>query len=81
MTECHVTTTPVDTRAKLSASDGPLVSDPSDYQSIVGSLQYLTLTGLDISYAVQQVFMYMHMPREPHLTLVTPYVIVLLITS
>jgi hypothetical protein len=38
MAECHATTTPVDTSAKLSASDGLLVFDPSDNQSIVGTL-------------------------------------------
>nr|GEV84567.1 ribonuclease H-like domain-containing protein [Tanacetum cinerariifolium] len=32
----------------------------------LGSLQYLTFTRLDISYAVQHVCLYMHDPREPH---------------
>ncbi|GJX15168.1 ribonuclease H-like domain-containing protein [Tanacetum coccineum] len=31
-----------------------------------GSLQYLTFTRPDISYAVQQVCLHMHDPREPH---------------
>jgi hypothetical protein len=70
MAECHATTTPVDTHAKLSATVGASVSDPSDYHSIVGALQYLTLTRPDLSYAVQQVCLYMHAPREPHLALV-----------
>jgi hypothetical protein len=70
MAECHATTTPVDTRAKLSATAGALVGDPSDYRSIVGALQYLTLTRPDLSYVVQQVCLYMHAPREPHLALV-----------
>jgi hypothetical protein len=70
MAECHPTTTPVDTRAKLSATEGNLVTNPSDYRSIVGALQYLTLTQPDLSYAVQQVCLYMHTPREPHLALV-----------
>ena len=72
MTECHSTATPVDTQAKLSASDGaPLsASDSSDYRSLVGALQYLTLTRPDLAYAVQQVCLFMHDPREPHLALV-----------
>jgi hypothetical protein len=70
MAECHATTTPIDTRAKLSATAGALVSDPSDYRSIVGALQYLTLTRPDLSYAVQQVCLYMHAPRESYLALV-----------
>ncbi|GJW46851.1 ribonuclease H-like domain-containing protein [Tanacetum coccineum] len=32
----------------------------------LGSLQYLTFTRPDISYAVQQVCLYMHDPQEPH---------------
>nr|GEX74840.1 ribonuclease H-like domain-containing protein [Tanacetum cinerariifolium] len=32
-----------------------------------GGLKYLTLTRSDTSYAVQQVCLYMHDPREPHL--------------
>jgi hypothetical protein len=68
MAECHSTTTPVDTRAKLSASDGARVADASLYRSLAGALQYLTLTRLDLAYAVQQVCLFMHDPREPRLT-------------
>ncbi|XP_071741282.1 uncharacterized protein [Rutidosis leptorrhynchoides] len=32
-----------------------------------GALQYLTFTRPDISYAVQQICLFMHDPREPHL--------------
>jgi hypothetical protein len=35
---------------------------------LVEALQYLTFTRPDISYAVQQVCLHMHDPREPHLT-------------
>jgi hypothetical protein len=56
MAECHSTATPVDTQAKLSATAGdPLSSsDSSDYRSLVGALQYLTLTRPDLAYAIQQ---------------------------
>lgn len=37
MVECHSTTTPLDTWAKLSATDGPLVADATQYQSPVGA--------------------------------------------
>jgi hypothetical protein len=72
MAECHSTATPVDTQAKLSATAGdPLSSsDSSDYRSLVGALQYLTLTRPDLAYAVQQVCLFMHAPRTPHLALV-----------
>nr|GEX60049.1 retrotransposon protein, putative, unclassified [Tanacetum cinerariifolium] len=36
------------------------------HMSVAGSLQYLTFTRPDISYAVQPVFIYMHNPWEPY---------------
>lgn len=68
MSNCKPIATPIDTRAKLSATDGAPVSDPSLYHSLAGALQYLTLTRPDITYAVQQVCLFMHDPREPHFT-------------
>ena len=41
ISECHSTTTP--TKAKLSATDGAPVADPSEYRSLAGALQYLIL--------------------------------------
>jgi hypothetical protein len=70
MTDCHPVSTPVDTKAKLSANSGDPVSDPSLYRSLTGALQYATLTRPDIAYAVQQVCLHMHDPREPHLHLI-----------
>ncbi|KAJ0877759.1 putative RNA-directed DNA polymerase [Helianthus annuus] len=67
MASCKPCSTPADTSAKLSADVGALLSDGSMYRSIAGALQYLTFTRPDISYAVQQVCLYMHAPREPHL--------------
>ena len=46
------------------------MSNPTDYQSLTGALQYLTFTRPDISYAIQQVYLHMHYPREPHLAAV-----------
>ncbi|GJS22485.1 putative reverse transcriptase domain-containing protein [Tanacetum coccineum] len=66
MANCNPTRTPVDTESKLG-SDGDPISDPTLYRSLAGGLQYLTFTRPDISYAVQQVCLHMHDPREPHL--------------
>jgi hypothetical protein len=52
MSECHPTATLVDTKAKLSAADGLPVADPTEYRSLAGALQYLTLTRPDLAYAV-----------------------------
>jgi hypothetical protein len=70
MSDCHPASTPVDTQSKLSATQGDLVPDATEYRSLAGALQYLTLTRPDISYAVQQVCLHMHAPRMPHLALV-----------
>jgi hypothetical protein len=67
MTGCNPCSTPVDSCAKLAATAGPPVADPTAYRSLVGALQYLTFTRPDIAYAVQQVCLYMHDPREVHL--------------
>ncbi|KAJ9555002.1 hypothetical protein OSB04_009616 [Centaurea solstitialis] len=67
MTNCKPSNTPVDTQAKIGP-DGPTVSDPTLYRSLAGALQYLTFTRPDLSYAIQQVCLYMHDPREPHFT-------------
>ncbi|GJV79471.1 ribonuclease H-like domain-containing protein [Tanacetum coccineum] len=65
MVGCNPSRTPVDTESKLGDSGTP-VADPTLYRSLAGSLQYLTFTRPDITYAVQQVCLYMHDPREPH---------------
>ncbi|GKE50192.1 ribonuclease H-like domain-containing protein [Tanacetum coccineum] len=65
MANCNPCRTPIDTESKLG-NDGDPVSDPTLYRSLAGSLQYLTFTRPDISYAVQQVCLHMHDPREPH---------------
>jgi hypothetical protein len=66
---CHPTATPVDTHAKLFATDGAPVADATQYCSLAGGLQYLMLTRPNLAYAVQQVCLFMHDPREPHLAL------------
>ncbi|GJU07841.1 ribonuclease H-like domain-containing protein [Tanacetum coccineum] len=58
--------TPIDTEKKLGPEGSP-VTDPTLNHSLAGSLQYLTFTRPDLSYAVQQLCLYMHDHREPHL--------------
>ena len=70
MLNCKPASTPVDTKAKLSATDGSPAPDASFYRSIVGALQYLTLTRPKLQYAVQQVCLHMHAPRDAHWTAV-----------
>ncbi|GKE81245.1 ribonuclease H-like domain-containing protein, partial [Tanacetum coccineum] len=65
MHTCNPCRTLVDTDFKLAVAGDP-VSDPTLYRRLAGALQYLTFTRPDISYAVQQVCLFMHDPREPH---------------
>ncbi|GJW13780.1 ribonuclease H-like domain-containing protein [Tanacetum coccineum] len=67
MLNCNPTRTHADTESKLGLEGTP-VSDPTLYRSLAGGLQYLIFTRLDLSYAVQQICLYMHDPTEPHLT-------------
>nr|GEX61479.1 ribonuclease H-like domain-containing protein [Tanacetum cinerariifolium] len=66
MTNCNPSRTPVDTDSKLGPEGVP-IQDPTLYRSLASGLQYLTFTRPDISYAVQQICLYMHDPREPYL--------------
>jgi histone deacetylase 1/2 len=68
MLSCKPISTPLSTSEKLSAHEGvPL--DPNDaknYRSIVGALQYLTLTRPDISFSVNKVCQFLHAPTDTH---------------
>lgn len=52
--------TPMVTGLKLTAEGGEPFDDPFLYRSIVGGLQYVTLTRPEVSYAVNKVCQYMH---------------------
>jgi hypothetical protein len=41
-------------------------ADATKYRSIVGALQYLTLTRLDLSFAVNKVCQFLHTPTDEH---------------
>ncbi|WVZ91395.1 hypothetical protein U9M48_037575 [Paspalum notatum var. saurae] len=69
MEHCNPVSTPVDTKSKISATGGSPLKNGTDYRSIAGALQYLTLTRPDLTYAVQQACLFMHAPRESHLQL------------
>lgn len=72
MENCKPVNTPLSPSEKLSAYDGELLgaSDSTRYRSIVGALQYLTLTRPDISFAVNKVCQYLHKPTTLHWTVV-----------
>ena len=66
MADCKPSSTPVDTSPKMSATSGQLLPDGTHYRQLAGALQYLTITRPDLTYAVQQICLFMHAPRDPH---------------
>ena len=68
MMDCKPVATPLSTSEKLSAHEGNLLGprDATTYRSVVGALQYLTLTRPDISFAVNKVCQYLHAPTTIH---------------
>ncbi|XP_071683604.1 uncharacterized protein [Lolium perenne] len=68
MLKCKPTATPMSSTDKLTAVDGVLLTsdEATEYRSVVGGLQYLTITHSDISYAVNRVYQYLHTPRDTH---------------
>jgi histone deacetylase 1/2 len=68
MLNCKPCHTPMATSEKLSAYEGtPLgPEDSTRFRSVVGALQYLTLTRPDISFAVNKVCQFLHKPTTIH---------------
>ncbi|KAM2666633.1 hypothetical protein EV2_018442 [Malus domestica] len=58
--------TPAVSGCRLNLQDGDPLPDPTEYRSVVGALQYLTLTRPDIAFAVNQVSQFMHQPTSIH---------------
>jgi histone deacetylase 1/2 len=66
--KCKVSSTPLVAMEKLSRMDGNPLSpeDATRYRSIVGALQYLTLTLPDLAFAVNKPCQYLHSPTTVH---------------
>lgn len=52
---------------KLSRNEGDLLSDPTQYRSLIGKLLYLTITRPDICFATQQLSQFLDSPTNLHL--------------
>jgi hypothetical protein len=68
MVDCKPVSTLMDIQAKVSTKSRPPDADLIHFMSLTGAIQFLTFTHPNIAYAVQQICLRMHDPREPHLT-------------
>ena len=72
MLHCKPAVTPLCTSGKLSLQQGEVLGpeDSTRYRSVVGALQYLTLTRPDISFPVNKVCQFLQSPTTDHWTAV-----------
>lgn len=54
MSDCKPASTPLTTSFHLTNNEGTPLAKPTDYRSLVGALQYLSLTRPDVAFAVNK---------------------------
>lgn len=67
---CKPALLPMDPKAKLNSFDGEALEDASLYRRLVGRLLYLTISRLDITFAIHKLSQFISQPRQPHLDVV-----------
>ncbi|KAL6330894.1 hypothetical protein AAG906_009322 [Vitis piasezkii] len=66
MTDSKSVHSPMASGSALSIHDGTPLEDGTTYRSVVGALQYCTLTRPNISFVVNKVCQFMHSPSNVH---------------
>ncbi|KAA3478313.1 Retrovirus-related Pol polyprotein from transposon TNT 1-94 [Gossypium australe] len=59
--------TPMVSSSSMSKNDGECLTDPTEYRILVGALQYVVLTRLDIAYVINWVCQSTHNPTTVHI--------------
>lgn len=70
MMNCKPCASPISVKPYVSSSDSLPFSQPALYRSIVGALQYLTITIPDLAYAINHACQHMSAPTVAHVTAV-----------
>ena len=66
MLDCTPVDTPMDPNVKLVPRQGESLGDPGRYRRLVGKLNYLTITWLDISFSVSVVSQFLLLSCHSH---------------
>ncbi|XP_016204964.1 uncharacterized protein LOC107645449 [Arachis ipaensis] len=66
MENCKPCQTPLPSSVKFSAFGGSVFKNPKLYRSVVGRLQYLTITRPELAYSVGKVSQFMQAPLDEH---------------
>ncbi|KAK0588253.1 hypothetical protein LWI29_036741 [Acer saccharum] len=66
MLESKPVSTPLSLAESLKLNDGSAPTDSTQYRQVLGSLQYLSLTRPDVSFAVNKLSQFMHRPTTTH---------------
>ncbi|CAH9096755.1 unnamed protein product, partial [Cuscuta europaea] len=59
--------TPMDSKLKLSKTDGTVLENPKTYRTLTRKLLYLTVTRPDIAYSIQILSQFLASPTDVHL--------------
>ncbi|XP_031265815.1 uncharacterized protein LOC116124260 [Pistacia vera] len=68
MSNCEPCSTPMALGTKLVAEDGKYFDQPTLYRSIIGGLQYLTLSRPDIAFTINKLSQFLQQPKTSHWT-------------
>ena len=66
LTDCKPVESPMDPNVKLLPGHEELLADQGKYRRLVGRLNYLTITRLDISFVVSIVGQFLNAPCDAH---------------
>lgn len=66
MADCKGLSTPATTKDRVSSHQGDTFSNSTLFRSIVGGLQYLSLTRPEVCFSVHKVSQFMHSPTVEH---------------
>ncbi|GLT59368.1 hypothetical protein SLA2020_321890 [Shorea laevis] len=66
MKNANAVSTPLSSTTTLWQLSGHSLTNPTVYRQVVGSLQYLSLTCLDLCFAINRLSQFMHSPTDAH---------------